>query len=57
MVGRAMTDIEKMHGTFETPDTSKEMAVLQGVAPVSTMQGYQKKYWHIPKEWEDYLRH
>lgn len=43
MVGRAMTDIEKMQGTFETPDTSKEMAVLQGVAPVSTMQGYQKE--------------
>lgn len=43
MVGRAMTDIEKMHGKFETPDTSKEMAVLQGVAPVSTMQGYQKE--------------
>lgn len=43
MVGRAMTDIEKMHGTFETPDTTKEMAVLQGVAPVSTMQGYQKE--------------
>lgn len=43
MVGRAMTDIEKMYGTFETPDTSKEMAVLQGVAPVSTMQGYQKE--------------
>lgn len=43
MVGRAMTDIEKMHGTFETPDTSKEMAVLQGVAPVSTMQGYPKE--------------
>lgn len=43
MVGRAMTDIEKMHGTFETPDTSKEMAVLQGVAPVSTMQDYQKE--------------
>ena len=43
MVGRAMTDIEKMHGTFETPDTTKEMAILVGVAPVSTMQGYQKE--------------
>ena len=43
MVGRAMTDIEKMHGTFETPDTSIEMAVLLGVAPVSTLQGYQKE--------------
>ena len=43
MVGRAMTDIEKMHGTFETPDTSKEMAVLKGVSTVSTIQVYQKE--------------
>lgn len=44
MIGRAMTDIEKMQGTFDTPDTAGEMSVLQGIAPVSTMQGYQKKY-------------
>ena len=44
MIGRAMTDIEKMQGTFDTPDTVGEMSVLQGIAPVSTMQGYQKEY-------------
>ena len=38
-----MTDIEKMQGTFDTPDTAGEMSVLQGIAPVSTMQGYQKE--------------
>ena len=43
MIGRAMTDIEKMQGTFDTPDTTGEMSVLQGIAPVSTMQGYQKE--------------
>ena len=43
MIGRAMTDIEKMQGTFDTPDTVGEMSVLQGIAPVSTMQGYQKE--------------
>lgn len=43
MIGRAMTDIEKMQGTFDTPDTAGEMSVLQGIAPVSTMQGYQKR--------------
>ena len=43
MIGRAMTDIEKMQGTFDTPDTAGEMSVLQGIAPVSTMQGYQKE--------------
>jgi predicted RNA-binding protein with PIN domain len=43
MIGRAMTDIEKMQGTFDTPDTAGEMSVLQGIAPVSTMQRYQKE--------------
>lgn len=40
-VGRAMHDIQRMSGRFETPDTIGDMAVLTGVAPVSTMQGYQ----------------
>ena len=42
MIGRAMTDIEKMQGTFDTPDTVGEMSVLQGIAPVSTMQRIPK---------------
>lgn len=43
MVGRAMTDIEKMSGIFEPPETAGELSVLTGSVPVSTMQGYQKE--------------
>jgi ribosomal protection tetracycline resistance protein len=43
MVGRAMTDIEKMHGTCEISETNGEMAVLVGSAPVITMRNYQKE--------------
>jgi len=43
MVGRAMTDIEKMRGTCEISQTNGEMAVLQGSAPVVTMRNYQKE--------------
>lgn len=43
IVGRAMADIEKMHGTFEISQTNGDMAVLVGSAPVSTMRNYQKE--------------
>ncbi|WP_206458229.1 translation factor GTPase family protein [Anaerovorax sp. IOR16] len=43
IVGRAMTDIEKMHGTCEISQTDGEMAVLVGSAPVATMRNYQKE--------------
>jgi len=41
-VGRAMTDIQNMNGSFETPDTAGDsgLATLTGVAPVSEMQDY-----------------
>jgi len=42
MVGRAMTDIDKMHGVCEISRTNGEIAVLVGSAPVSTMRNYQK---------------
>lgn len=41
MVGRAMTDIEKMQGTCELSQTDGDMSVLTGEAPVSTMWHYQ----------------
>lgn len=41
MVGRAMTDIQRMHGSFEGPEVVGEMAVLTGTAPVATMGDYQ----------------
>ncbi|KLU64220.1 tetracycline resistance protein TetO [Desulfosporosinus acididurans] len=43
MVGRAMTDIEKMHGTCEISQTNGEMSILVGSAPVLTMRNYQKE--------------
>lgn len=43
MVGRAMIDIEKMHGTCELKHTNGDIATLIGAAPVSTMVNYQKE--------------
>ncbi|NMA68086.1 MAG: TetM/TetW/TetO/TetS family tetracycline resistance ribosomal protection protein, partial [Desulfitobacterium sp.] len=43
MVGRAMTDIEKMHGTCQISQTDGETALLVGSAPVITMRNYQKE--------------
>lgn len=43
MIGRAMTDIQKMYGTFQGPEIEGEMSVLTGVAPVVTMGGYQSE--------------
>lgn len=43
MVGRAMTDIQKMSGEFQPPQTHGEMAILTGSAPVATMRDYQRE--------------
>lgn len=43
VIGRAMTDIEKMHGTFEITETKEGMATLVGSAPVVTMRDYQRE--------------
>lgn len=40
-VGRAMSDITRMHGHLSPPEIIGEMSVLTGYAPVATMQGYQ----------------
>lgn len=42
-VGRAMTDIERMHGTFGLPQTEADRTILTGMAPVSTIRDYQKE--------------
>ena len=41
MIGRAMTDVERMQGRFDTPDIQDGIAILTGEAPVSLMQHYQ----------------
>lgn len=43
MVGRAMTDVDKMFGTCEITSAEGDMTVLTGEAPVATM-------WEYPKE-------
>lgn len=43
MVGRAMMDIERMHGSCELSETNGEMAILTGSAPVVNMKNYQRE--------------
>ncbi|WP_203638560.1 elongation factor G [Levilactobacillus wangkuiensis] len=45
-VGRAMNDIQRLHGQFDTPDdtaSANGMVVLTGTAPVAEMQGYSQE--------------
>ncbi|KAB7786544.1 elongation factor G [Bifidobacterium cebidarum] len=40
MIGRAMSDIQRMAGTFDPPADDGEYAVITGSAPVSEMRDY-----------------
>ncbi len=42
-IGRALTDITRMHGSFDTPETDTDTATITGTAPVSTMRDYAKE--------------
>ena len=43
LVGRAMTDIEKMYGTCEISGYEEDRAILVGSGPVATMRNYQRE--------------
>lgn len=43
MVGRAMTDIERIHGTCQISHIADGMAIIKGTAPVATMRNYQQE--------------
>lgn len=43
LLGRAMSDVQRMHGSFETPETIGETSILKGKAPVATMRDYQRE--------------
>lgn len=43
LVGRAMTDVQKMSGNFDPPQIEGETAVLTGYAPAVNMQGYPQQ--------------
>lgn len=42
-LGRAMSDIQRMHGSFEPPMTEGEVSVLTGSAPAATIRDYQRE--------------
>ena len=42
-IGRAISDIQQMSGSFEAPETSGDMAILNGEAPVAGLKDYQKE--------------
>lgn len=41
MIGRALTDIQRMNGETGTPQTEGEMTTIEGYAPVKGMRDYQ----------------
>ncbi len=41
MLGRAMTDMDNMHGTIETPEIELNRAIIKGRVPVETIRDYQ----------------
>ena len=43
MIGRAMSDVQKMQGTFDAPELEGETAILKGTAAVAQMRDYQKE--------------
>ena len=48
-IGRAMSDIQRMEGTFDPPESGEETAVLTGFAPVSTMRSYPMEVVSYPR--------
>ncbi len=42
-LGRAMSDIQRMHGSFDAPLTEGEMTIVTGSAPVATFREYQRE--------------
>ena len=43
LVGRALSDIQRMGGETQPPQTAGEMTTLAGTAPVSTMRNYAQE--------------
>ncbi len=42
-VGRALTDLTRMHASFSSPEQENNTALIRGSCPVSEMRGYQKE--------------
>lgn len=48
-VGRAMSDLQRMKGSFSEPLLEDDMAVLNGTAPVATMRDYHREVINYTK--------
>lgn len=44
-LGRAMSDVQRMHGSFDIPRTEGGRSVLTGRAPVAAMRDYQREVY------------
>ena len=53
--GRALSDIQQMNGSFETPASNGELTVISGSAPVASIRDYQNEIKHIPVEKERFI--
>lgn len=43
LLGRAMSDVKRMYGDFNVPETRGDISILTGTAPVATMRDYQRE--------------
>lgn len=43
-IGRVMSDVEKMHGTFRQQPDDGEMSAIEGICPVASMAGYGTEF-------------
>ncbi len=43
-IGRAISDLQRMNGSFSPPEADGDFAVLTGAAPVKTMRSYQTEF-------------
>lgn len=43
-LGRAMSDVQRMYGSFESPFTEGERSILTGSVPVSEFGSYQREF-------------
>lgn len=43
LIGRAMSDIQRMYGNFDTPAIENGIAIMTGTCPVSTMRDYHRE--------------
>lgn len=42
-LGRAMSDVQRMQGKFDAPQTEGDVTILTGTAPVAAMRDYQRE--------------